>query len=74
MAPTYTPAVGDVVLLREPGIGDNGLNDGPAAAMVTKVWSDSLVNLIVFPSGLSPTVRTSVPRSVKDGAPGWLPR
>lgn len=56
-----TPTVGRVVWFH-PGIGEKLLafSDQPLAAMVTYVWGDRMVNLVVFDSNGVPAGRTSV--------------
>lgn len=47
------PSVGRIVLFHEQG-------HEPSAAIITRVWNDSMVNLTVFRDAIAATPRTSV--------------
>lgn len=70
------PSVGRIVHFFPTELDDearsNG-NSGPVAAVITRVWDESMVNLTIFPDAMHPTPRTSVPhRSTHaPGAPYW---
>ena len=77
---TMKPTVGHIVIFRETawqGDGTNGTRDHPA--IVTRVWSDTCVNLHVFFDASAPAPRSSVtqmpvlPEGVANTSPagGW---
>lgn len=54
-----SPAQGHTVIVQGPGVVSNGTNT--QAAIVTRVWSPTMVNLMVFPdAGLTAYALTSV--------------
>lgn len=61
--PNRTVAVGRIVLFH-PANGDQLPTPNHAdahPAIITRVWSDEMVNLMVFPDAGTPVARTSVP-------------
>ena len=50
------PSLGRIVIFH--GLESNGINEHPA--IINRVWSDTTVNLTVFPDNNSPIVKTSV--------------
>lgn len=76
------PSVGRIVWFY-PGVLDTiqRPQGEPLAAVIARVWTDSLVNLCVFDSNGLPAAKTSVP-FIQDGAPrpeagdaycSWMP-
>jgi hypothetical protein len=70
------PTVGRVVHFRLAPSASNGAmqiydKDAPLCALVTYVWSDTCVNLIVFDHAGSGHPRTSVPINNTAGAGWW---
>lgn len=62
------PSLGRIVLYR--GIVSNAANEHPA--LVTRVWSDTCVNLTVFPDYGSQELRTSVNQDeAMEQTQGW---
>lgn len=60
------PSVGRIVHLRQ--------GDATLAAVVSKVWSDTTVNLAFFTEDGSCSPRTSVIFGTEDGRWSWPPR
>lgn len=58
-----TPTVGRIVIFRQPVNEEpvNGMREHPA--IITRVWSNDLVNLHVFYDGAPSAARTSVVRA-----------
>jgi hypothetical protein len=56
------PTIGRIVHFYTgvPGYQANGAGEGPYAAIITQVWSDTCVNLMVFPGSAVPFPVTSV--------------
>lgn len=52
------PSPGRIVLITGAAAVSNGATEAPA--MITRVWNDTMVNLIVFPDAAQPVVLTSV--------------
>lgn len=50
------PSIGRIVLFRQ--LSSNGIIEHPA--IINRVWSDTCVNLMVFPDCGVPTIKTSV--------------
>lgn len=50
-------------------------NDGPVAAVVTRVWGDGVINLMAFPDCGEPICFTSVTAAAEDSptARTWKP-
>jgi hypothetical protein len=53
-----TPAIGRIVHVIGPDAESNGAR--VAAAVITRVWSEDLVNVTIFPDGGAPISRTSI--------------
>ena len=70
------PSLGRIVLFRS--LDSNSAKEHPA--LVTRVWSDTCVNLTVFPDNLEPVCKTSVTQNEslegpnQDYAWRWPPR
>ena len=67
------PSLGRIVLYR--GMQSNGSNEHPA--LVTRVWSDTCVNLTVFPDSNSIATMTSVNQDeemIREIGWRWPPR
>lgn len=64
------PSLGRIVIHR--GISSNGATEHPA--MITRVWSDTCVNLTVFPDFGAPVLRTSQTLLTDPAQPqeGWF--
>lgn len=65
------PSIGRIVIFK--GEAANGVTEHPA--VITRVWSDTCVNLTVFFDAKAPEVRTSVTRTdttkIDSGTWGW---
>lgn len=71
---TKLPKVGDVVLFHPPGsdtVARSNSNDGPIAAIVTRVWNASTVNLKIVPDLGAVEDRSSVPHGEKEYNWSW---
>jgi hypothetical protein len=55
---TMTPSPGRIVLVR--GIQANSNGSDVAPAIITRAWSNDLVNVLVFPDCAAPVPATSV--------------
>lgn len=70
------PSIGRIVLFRS--LESNGSSEHPA--VVTRVWSDTCVNLTVFPDFGEPVLKTSVNQNETLDSPNqnlawrWPPR
>lgn len=53
-----TPSIGRIVHVIGPDAESNGAAVAPA--IITRVWSEDLVNVTIFPDGAAPVARTSV--------------
>lgn len=53
-----TPSIGRIVYVIGPDAASNGASVAPA--IITRVWSEDLVNVTIFPDGGAPLSRTSV--------------
>jgi hypothetical protein len=70
MATQQRPSVGRIVHFTPRGWEDTNTKGQPYAAVITHVWSDSVVNLNVFPDGSFPLGRSNLETSVSLGDPG----
>jgi hypothetical protein len=62
---TQTPAIGRIVHLIGPYANSNGSDVAPA--IITRVWSDTMINVTAFPDCAAPQTVTSV-KLVEDEA------
>jgi len=63
------PTIGRIVIVT--GLGSNGTLEHPA--IITRVWSDSYVNVTVFPDAAAPESHTSVNLfEDRDAAEAWV--
>lgn len=53
-----TPTIGRIVHVIGPDAESNGAKVAPG--VITRVWSDDLINVLIFPDGVAPMARTSV--------------
>lgn len=53
-----TPSIGRFVHVIGPDAESNGAK--VASGVITRVWSDDLINVTIFPDGAAPMARTSV--------------
>lgn len=73
-----TPAVKTKTVVQKPSIGrvvlvNHGTAD-PCVAFISKVWSDTCVNLIVFAEGGSYSSQISASMGAEIGQWSWPPR
>ncbi len=66
------PSVGRIVHY-SPGIGDPQGQPDPIPAIMTRVWSEKVVNLTVFFCALEPKPKTSVIEGEGPGQWRWPP-
>lgn len=52
------PSIGRIVIVTGTAAVSNGATEAPA--MITRVWSDTMINVVVFPDSASPRALTSV--------------
>lgn len=71
--PPSPPSVGRIVhffpYLHDGEARNNG-NPGPVAAMITRVWNPTCVNITVFPDFHQPILHTSVQQRTAENAEG----
>lgn len=71
-------SIGRIVLFKSQNLSDMGNGATEVPAIITRVWGDAMVNLLVFRDGTDPLTKTSVGR--EDAHPGssyswrWPPR
>lgn len=49
-----TPSVGRIVVFKSKQSAGLGLNHNTLPAIITRVWSDTCINVVVFPDGYGP--------------------
>lgn len=63
--PGMKPSIGRIVHVTGPAASANGVDIAPA--IITRVWSDTMLNVTVFPDAATPRPATSV-KLVEDEA------